>query len=255
MQGAESHWPHTPWECAHTSERTHCWSCILSSYHCAVVQSCFIVSDVSFLDFLRPQETSCPSCLFLLHFWWRWALELQSPEALGVLCLPQHRGEQCLALPCLYGWNWEVLGSIQLSVCLVCFSTLAVRVQLLRDLASLHEELWPLLGRCCGSDRFGSEIFGFQTAFCEPWHPFCLKLFLGRRHSSRVTLKCALGAAERPWHCQGKLCQQPAESGPPPTAATCPALTVPGLGKARLPCDHTELEQTENFSLMMQWRP
>lgn len=106
-----------PCVCAQRSENTHCWSWILSSYHCAV-QSCFIAALTHFCfwsvlsGFLRPQETNCPSCLFLLP--WvemnTWIAGLWSTG--DTLPPPAERWTVLGPPPCFYGWKWEVLDSI-----------------------------------------------------------------------------------------------------------------------------------------------
>lgn len=157
---------------------------------------------------------------------------IAQPEALGILCLPQHKREQ-LPPPVLL---WLKMGGVGLhpAICASCvFLPLLLRYNDLetwlssailkwRALAFAQDVLWQW--------QVWVWVFGLQTAFCEPWHPFCLKLFLGRIYSSPLTLKCATGAAARPWHAHrvwGSFANSLVSQGLPPTAANCPALTVP----------------------------
>lgn len=101
--------------------------------------------------------------------------------------------------------------------------------------------------RCSGSDVFVSELLVCNQPFVS--HASCLKLFLGTRHSSPLTLKRATGAAERPWHgyrVWGTFAKSPGVSGPLShwSQLPCPHSALAKTGSY----DHTELELTQNFS-------
>lgn len=132
--------------CAHTPEKTHCWSWILSSYHCAGVQSGFIaaltLSTLQLLLFLfvlsgffkttRPKLSLLP--VFVLHLGWRWNTWIAQPRSTGDTLPPPAQRWTGLGPTMLL---WLKMGGVGFhpAMCLVCFSTLAVGTQLFRDLA------------------------------------------------------------------------------------------------------------------------
>lgn len=214
---------------------------MLSSYRCAVVQSCFIAALTHFFfsGFLRPQETKCPSFLFLLHLRWRWTLELHSPEALGILCLPQHKGEQCLAPHPAFmvenGRCWTpssslcalcvflplLLGYKELETCLF----LGKSFLKWRSLAFVQEVLWQWQVWVWVFWFANSLLWAMASILPEalPWEEMQFSFDPEMCYwNSRETLA---------WpQALGKLCQEPGESGPPSHCCQLPCPQCAGLG-------------------------
>lgn len=123
--GAESHWPYTPCVCAHRSENTHYWNCILSSYHSAVhllfslvllQLSPTFVSDMSFLDFFKTTRNKLSLLPVFVAFRVEMNTWIAEPWSTG-----DTKVNGAWPSPGFYGWKWEVLDSIQLSVPCVFF--------------------------------------------------------------------------------------------------------------------------------------
>lgn len=169
-------WTFLPIRCCSTWFYCSCFPPNLTSSSAA-----FSFSSV-LSGFLRPQETTYPLCLFPLSLGWRrnpriavfhrsaqpWSLRVTLPAVdVPVLAAHWHEGEQRSALLAFYGWNWKLLDTIQVSVCLVCSSARAVGMQLFIDLVFLWwvflkiRNSFLCLWGSCGIDTFRRDTCGY----------------------------------------------------------------------------------------------
>lgn len=165
-QGAESHWPYTPCVCTeiwkdsfvklHSELLPLCCSVL---FYCSFHPLCFWCVLSGFFKTTRNKLSLLPVFVAFGVEMNTWIAE---PWSTGGTLPPQHKGEQCLALPMLL---WLKMGGVGLhpALCVPCvFSYPCVRVWLFRDLASLK---WRALAFA------GEVLWQWQVWVRDFWFP------------------------------------------------------------------------------------